>query len=67
MVLHFVNAPKPWELSFLEGGSAVRRDLSRLVRRLAMAGFGEGAVQPAMATHAAAAHSRETRVRQATV
>ena len=38
IVLHFVNAPKPWELELLAGRGEVRRKLSRLVRRVAVAG-----------------------------
>ena len=67
IVLHFVNAPKPWELELLAGRSEVRRKLSRLVRRVALAGSGEGARHAAMAADPAAAHACETGVRRAIV
>ena len=57
LVLHFVNAPKPWEIRQLAGRRAFRRGLSRLVRRLALAGMGEGAGDAAVAADPPAAHA----------
>ena len=67
IVLHFVNAPKPWELASWRGEATVRRGLSRLVCRVALAGLGAVARHAAMAADPAAAHARETGVRRAFV
>ena len=54
IVLHFVNAPKPWELNGVEGRGALRGRLPRLVQDLPVAGLGARAGRPALATRAAA-------------
>ena len=55
IVLHFVNAPKPWELGSWRGEARFARRLSRLVRRVPLAGAGAGAGRAAMAADPAAA------------
>ena len=67
IVLHFVNAPKPWELELWRGEARFARELPRLVRKFALAGAGPGAVGAAVAAEPAAAHSRASRLRQAPV
>ena len=59
IVLHFVNAPKPWELGLWRGEAEVRGSLSGLVRHVALAGLGAFARRAAMAADPAAAHGSE--------
>ena len=67
IVLHFVNAPKPWELKLWRGEARFARELPRLVLELALAGAGPGAAGAALAAEPAAAHPRAPGLRQAPV
>ena len=67
MVLHFVNAPKPWELDAWRGEARFAENYRAWFAALAVAGFGEDASHATMAADPTAAHSRKTGVRPAIV
>ena len=65
IVLHFVNAPEALGARRLAGRGALRRELPRLVPRLALAGLGRGARGAGVAADPAAADPRQARLRRA--
>ncbi len=65
IVLHFVNAPKPWKLDAWKGEARFAENYRDWFARLALAGLGEGARGAGVAAVPAAAHPCQARLRQA--